>query len=71
MITLHDSPDSAERYVPSAARREWPQSQSGQEQPLLQKTQGMIESAIGNYPVVALGAALFAGIALGWWIKRR
>lgn len=28
-------------------------------------------SIIGRFPVAALGVALFAGIALGWWVKRR
>ena len=34
-------------------------------------TQEIIESTIGNHPLAAFGVALFTGVAIGWWIKRR
>jgi hypothetical protein len=39
--------------------------------PLRERARGMLESTIGKHPAAAFGAAVVAGIALGWWIKRR
>jgi hypothetical protein len=35
------------------------------------KTRETVESTIGKYPAISFGVALFAGIVLGYWIKRR
>jgi hypothetical protein len=72
MITLHDSPDSAERFAQIRAREE-PQRirDPGRVAPIGHRARGALASTIGNYPLVAFGAAVLAGIAVGWWIKRR
>lgn len=31
----------------------------------------LLKTAVNNYPALALGAALAAGVILGWLIKRR
>ena len=64
MITLHDTPDSAQRFdqrrsQPNATRA----GAMGRTVPLHEKALGMIESTIGKHPVAAFGAALAAGIA--------
>jgi hypothetical protein len=38
---------------------------------LWRATRRSVEAAIGKYPVVSFGAALMAGVILGWWIKRK
>jgi hypothetical protein len=70
MITLHDSPDSASRYAQQTLSHESAQHKGDGERSW-QKTRGTMESLIGDHPLAAFGLAMFAGIALGWWIKRR
>jgi ElaB/YqjD/DUF883 family membrane-anchored ribosome-binding protein len=42
-----------------------------QAQEYLAEAGEMVKSVVNNRPVLALGAALAAGVVLGWLIKRR
>lgn len=37
----------------------------------LDRTRERIEAFIAAHPAISLGAALVAGITLGWWVKRK
>ena len=65
--TVPNSPDSAERFAELQQR----QAAAADESAMWKKAQGVLESTIGNHPLAAFGLALFTGIAIGWWIKRR
>ena len=65
--TIYDSMDSAGRYAGVAGRG----ADLKEEPPVWKEAQGMVESMIGNHPMAACGLAIFAGIIIGCWIKRR
>jgi ElaB/YqjD/DUF883 family membrane-anchored ribosome-binding protein len=54
--------------------RSWPTSASGiaqEAQERLKEAGDIVTSVVTTRPVLALGAALAAGVLLGWLIKRR